>query len=155
MWLKFWKDLNLQSRCSADMEVQAMGMTMAGKLYRLDEQTRTEMTVPITNLRMAVLQVEKNGQPVAYSIFPDQKKYCVNPLPKGGDEKTPAFKISEQGTEVYGNETCTKRRLSFTLADGTAQTVDMLFAPSKKNMREDYGACRIALRTADGRHDAV
>ena len=134
LWLKFEKELGLQARYSVDMEVQAMGMTMPSKIYRLDKQTRTEMTLPFMNLRMVILQLEENGKSVSYSLFPDKKKYCVNDPAGEAAEKTPAYKVTDLGTETYEGATCKKRRLTVTLQDGGTQDMDMLFSPAQKNM---------------------
>lgn len=134
LWMDFWKELNLQPTYTVDMEVQAVGMTMAGKIYRLDSRTRTEMIMPLLNMRMALLQLEENGKSVSYTLSPSQKKYCVNGASDIAAPKMPSFKITDQGTERFENELCTKRRLTITLNDGTTQDLDMLFSPAQKNM---------------------
>lgn len=132
-WFKIEKELGLQTRYSVDMEIQAMGMVMPSKTYRLGTQMRTETTMPLMNLRLVALEIEENGKPVSYSLFPDKKKYCVNT-----DEQeasgTPGFKIAEAGTEVYEGVTCKKRHITVTPKDAPAQEMDMLFSPAQKNM---------------------
>ncbi len=134
-WLKIEKEMGLQRRYSVDMEIQAMGMTMASKTYRLDDLTRNETAMPFMNLKMVALQLKENGKPVSYTLFPDKKKYCLNEdAADGAGDKAPAFKITEEGTEVYEGVTCKKRRITVTMDDGKTQEMDMLFSPAQKNM---------------------
>jgi len=136
LWLKFEKELGLQTRYTVDMDVQAMGMVMSSKTYRLDGKTRTETTMPMINLRMVMLELTENGKEVSYSLFPDKKKYCINP---SEDEEDNAkvkqdYKLEELGTEVFEKVTCKKRRMTVKLPDGGTQVMDMLFSPEQKNM---------------------
>ena len=134
-WFRIEKEMGLQTRYSVDMEIQAMGMNMPSKTYRLDELTRTETTMPLMGTKMVILQLKENGKSVSYSLFPDKKKYCVNDdgEPASAD-KTPAYTIKEAGTEVYEGVACKKRRISVKMEDGKTQDMDMLFSPAQKNM---------------------
>lgn len=133
-WFKIEKEMGLQTRYSVDMEIQAMGMVMPSKTYRLDKLTRSETTMPIFNMRMVALEVVENGKPVSYTLFPDKKKYCLNDAAEDETGKAPEFKVTEAGTEVYEGVTCKKRHISMTVKDGPAQEMDMLFSPAQKNM---------------------
>lgn len=135
-WRKMDKACGLQPQFSVDMTIEAMGMSMPSKLYRLNEKTRTEMTLPMMNLRMAALELPQNGQNVHYALFPDQKKYVIQKDrgsgPSSGDNAK--FEITEAGTEEYEGVVCKKRHLSMTLESGEHQEMDMLFSPAQKNM---------------------
>ncbi len=136
-WLKFEKELGLQARYSVDMEMQTMGMNMTGRIYRVEGKTRSEMTMPFMNMRMVALQIPVNGKTVNYSLFPDKKKYCINPesaADDAADAAKPQYKLEELGTEVYEGAACKKRRLTVTLADGTVSQMTMLFSPAQKDM---------------------
>ena len=136
LWLKFEKELGMQTRYSADMDVQVMGMVMPSKTYRLDGKSRIETTVPMINLRMVALTLTENGKTVNYQLFPDKKKYCIAPDEGAGvDDKTKLdYKLEELGTETYENVACKKRRMTVTMTDGETQVLDMLFSPAQKNM---------------------
>jgi hypothetical protein len=137
-WLKFEKELGLQTRYSADMEIQTMGMNMPCKVYRTEGKTRSEMTMPFMNMRMVALQLPVNGKTVSYSLFPDKKKYCIKPEEEAaeaaGTVKPPQVKMEELGTEVYEGVTCKKRRMTVTSADGTVNVMTLLFSPAQKDM---------------------
>lgn len=134
-WMKMEKELGLQTEYAVDMEIQAMGMTMASKTYRHAGQTRTETTVPFMNMRLVALELIEGGQSASYSLFPDKKKYCLNEAAAGGAEgRKPEYTVSDAGTEVYEGVTCKKRRVTVKLPDGQVQELDMLFSPAQKNM---------------------
>jgi len=136
VWLKFEKELGLQRDFSVEMEIQTMGMTMPSKIYRAGDKTRSEMTLPFMSMKIVSLQLTENGKPVNYSLFPDKKKYCVDPEPAGGeaDAEKMDYTLNDAGTEVYEGVTCKKRRMTVTLPDGGTQVMDMLFSPAQKNM---------------------
>lgn len=136
-WFKIEKEMGLQTRYSVDMEIQAMGMIMSSKTYRLDTKTRSETTMPFMNLRMVALELEENGKPVSYSLFPDKKKYCVDEDEEGGQDDAnakPEFKVTDAGTEVFDGTVCKKRHIAMKTKGGPAQEMDMLFSPKQKNM---------------------
>ena len=136
IWLKFEKELGLQRDFSVDMEIQTMGMTMPSKVYRTGDKTRSEMTLPFMSMKIVALQLTENGKTVNYSLFPDKKKYCVNPEPagSGADTEKMDYTLNDAGTEVYEGVTCKKSRMTVTLPDGGTQVMDMLFSPAQKNM---------------------
>jgi hypothetical protein len=133
-WFKIEKEMGLQTRYSVDMEIQAMGMVMPSKTYRLDDLMRSETTMPFMNLKMVVLQLKENGKSVSYALFPDKKKYCLNEGANAAADKVPAYKITEAGTETHEGVACKKRRITVTMDDGQTQDMDMLFSPAQKNM---------------------
>ncbi len=137
-WFKLEKELGLQQRYSVDMELQSMGMVILSKIYRRDGLTRTETTMPMMNLRMVSLELQENGQPKNYVLFPDKKKYCDNSEEEEEKSDTsgkdPAYKLTDAGTEVFEGTTCKKRHLTVTLEEGGTQEMDMLFSPAQKNM---------------------
>jgi hypothetical protein len=134
-WFRLEKEMGLQTRYSVDMEIQAMGMVMPSKTYRLDTKTRSETTMPMMNLRMVNLELEEKGKRVSYSLFPDKKKYCLNEDAGEGDaDQDPAYKITEEGTEMFEGVTCKKRRVTVSPKEGPAQEMVMLFSPAQKNM---------------------
>ena len=135
-WHKMDKTCGLQPQFSVDMTVEAMGMNLSTKLYRLNEKVRTEMTLPMMNVRMAMLEFPQNGKNVRYQLFPAQKKYVIE---KDNESETDAgtntkFEITEAGTEQYEGVACKKRHLKMTLDSGEHQEMDMLFSPAQKNM---------------------
>jgi len=133
IWMKFEKELGLQQRYAADMEVQAMGMTMASTVYHDIGKTRTEMTVPFMNMKMVALQLTENGKMVGYTLFPDKKKYCVTPADEmaSGDLD---YTLKDVGGEVFEGVTCKKRRMTVKIPDQGTQVLDILFSPAQKNM---------------------
>jgi len=136
-WHKIEKLMGAQTRYSVDMEMQAMGMSMVSKTYRLDNRTRTETTMPFMNLRMVMLELEENGKNVSYSLFPDKKKYCVDPEDDGDQDAAsgnPDFKVTEAGTEVFEGIVCKKRHVTMKDPDGASQEIDILVSPKQKNM---------------------
>ena len=136
-WLKYEKELGLQSAYSADMEIQAMGMSMKAKLYRLEGKTRTDMTLPFMNLLMVALELTENGKQVHYSVFPGKKKYVINPEEEGdaaaADDKS-TYKLENAGTEVYNGVTCKKSVMTVTMPDGQTSVMKLLQSPAQKNM---------------------
>ena len=137
---EFWRNLEkscgLQTQFSVDMSIEAMGMSMACKLYRHSDKTRTEMTLPFMNLRMAALETKVNGKDVHYSLFPDKKKYVIetDEAPETEADAKVAFKVTEAGTETFEGVSCTKRHVNMTSSTGESQEMDMLFSPAQKNM---------------------
>jgi len=135
-WLKFEKELGLQTRYSADLMIQSMGMNMTAKMYRLDGKTRTDTTIPFVNTRMVSLELEENGKPVQYTVFPDKKKYCVATDDEGDGAEGPVTvpKLEDDGTEVYEGVTCKRRRMTVPIEDGANSEMTLLFSPAQKNM---------------------
>ncbi|HNX33101.1 MAG TPA: DUF4412 domain-containing protein [Kiritimatiellia bacterium] len=137
LWLKFEKELGLQTRYTVDMEIQVMGMTMPSKLYRVEGKTRSEMTMPFMNVHMVMLQLDENGKAANYSLSPAQKKYCLLPEEPDAAKKAarkPRFKLEETGTETYEGEPCVKRRMTVKMPEGEDHVMEMLFSPAQKNM---------------------
>ena len=137
LWLKYEKELGLQTRYAVDMEMQSMGMIMQTKMFRLDGKSRSEMTLPFMNMPMVALELPVNGKPVHYSLFPDKKKYCIAPESEAAaanDAAKPSYKLEEAGTEVYEGVACKKRIMTLTLSDGTTSVMTMLTSPAQKNM---------------------
>ncbi len=133
IWMRYEKELGLQTRYAADMEVQAMGMTMTSAVYRDADKTRTEMTLPFMNLRMVALQVTENGRMTGYTLFPEKKKYCVTP-PEETEAGTLDYTLEEVGSESFEGVTCKKRRLTVNIPDQGKQVMDILFSPARQNM---------------------
>ncbi|MDD4024327.1 MAG: DUF4412 domain-containing protein [Kiritimatiellae bacterium] len=149
IWMRFEKELGLQSDYSADMEAQAMGMTIPAKIYRLKGKTRTDMTMPMMNIKMAVLELPENGKTVTYSVFPDQKKYCVDAAAQDGIQiSKDTYRIEDAGTETHEGVNCKKRRLTVKDNEGT-QVMDMLFSPAQKNMPVKMTA-NVTVQTGEG-----
>ena len=133
-WMKFEKELGLQSTYSVDMVMSVMGMNMNSRTVRDGGKTRTEMTMPFMNLKMVALEIPQGGQSVSYTLFPDKKKYVRNEE-TGGDEGISSAlpKIEELGTETYEGEACIKRRVAM-VEQGIRTDMIMLFSPKQKNM---------------------
>ena len=132
-WMKFEKELGLQTTYSVDMVMSVMGMNMNSRTVRDGGKTRTEMTMPFMNLKMVALEIPEGGQTVSYTLFPDKKKYVLNE-DAGGDGSTAAAPtIEELGTETYEGEACIKRRVTM-VQEGLRSDMIMLFSPKQKNM---------------------
>ncbi len=135
VWMRFEKELGLQSDYSVDMEAQTMGMTIPAKIHRLKGKSRTEMTMPMTNMKLVTIELPENGKSVTYAVFPDQKKFCVadssglNPAQMPKD----AYRIEDAGTESFEGVTCKKRRLTINDKAGP-HVVDLLLSPAQKDM---------------------
>ena len=133
-WMKFEKELGLQTTYSVDMVMSMMGMNMNSRTVRDGGKTRTEMTMPFMNLKMVALEIPEGGQSVSYSLFPDKKKYVLNE--DAGDDGSAAAstpQIEELGTETYEGEACIKRRVTM-VQEGLRSDMVMLFSPKQKNM---------------------
>ncbi len=134
IWMKFEKELGLQQRYAADMEIQAMGMTMTSTVHHDIGKTRTEMTLPFMNMRMVALQLTENEKMTGYTLFPDKKKYCVTPDEELDADGDMDYSLTDQGTEVFEGVTCKKRRMTVKIPDQGTQILDILFSPKQKNM---------------------
>ncbi|HAL91468.1 MAG TPA: hypothetical protein DCM68_00360 [Verrucomicrobia bacterium] len=133
-WMKFEKELGLQTTYSVDVVMQMMGMNMNSRTIRNGGKTRTEMTMPMMNLKMVALEIPQGGKSVSYSLFPDKKKYVLNPASSSSSSAaaTPP-KIEELGTETYEGVSCIKRRMTM-VQEGVRSEMIMLFSPKQKNM---------------------
>ncbi len=134
-WMRFEKELGLQTTYSVDMAMQVMGMTMNSRTIRNGGKTRTEMIMPMVNLKMVALEIPRDGKSVSYSLFPDKKKYVLN---TEADQARAAAaitmpKIEDLGTETYEGVACSKRRVSM-VQQGIRNEMIMLFSPKQKNM---------------------
>ena len=131
-WMKFEKELGLQTTYSVDMVMSAMGMNMNSRTVRDGGKTRTEMTMPFMNLKMVALEIPEGGQSASYTLFPDKKKYVREDDSAAGDSAA-LPQIEELGTETYEGEACIKCRV--TLVDQCLRSdMIMLFSPKQKNM---------------------
>ena len=131
-WMKFEKELGLQTTYSVDMVMSVMGMNMNSRTVRDGGKTRTEMTMPFMNLKMVALEIPEGGQTVSYTLFPDKKKYVHEDDSDTGDSAAMP-KIEELGTETYEGEACIKRRVTM-VQEGLRSDMIMLFSPKQKNM---------------------
>ena len=131
-WMKFEKELGLQTTYSVDMVMSVMGMNMNSRTVRDGGKTRTEMTMPFMNLKMVALEIPEGGQTVSYTLFPDKKKYVHEDDSDAGDSAAMP-QIEELGTETYEGEACIKRRVTM-VQEGLRSDMIMLFSPKQKNM---------------------
>lgn len=131
-WMKFEKELGLQTTYSVDAAMSVMGMNMNSRTFRDGGKTRTEMTMPFMNLKMVALEIPENGRSVSYSLFPEKKKYVLNES-DGNGASAAIPQIEELGTETYEGEACVKRRMTMD-QDGIRSDMIMLFSPKQKNM---------------------
>jgi hypothetical protein len=134
-WMQFEKELGLQTTYSCDMAMQMMGRSMDSRIVRDGGKTRTEMTMPMMNLKMVGLEIPEGGKSVSYSLFPDKKKYVLNEDASGAVAAARAAKpqIEELGTETYEGVACVKRRVTMVQQDIRSE-MTMLFSPMQKNM---------------------
>ena len=132
-WMKFEKELGLQTTYSVDMVMSVMGMNMNSRTVRDGGKTRTEMTMPFMNLKMVALEIPEGGQTVSYTLFPDKKKYVLNEDAGDDGSTSAAPTIEELGTETYEGEACIKRRVTM-VQEGLRSDMIMLFSPKQKNM---------------------
>ena len=131
-WMKFEKELGLQTTYSVDMIMNMMGMNMNSRTVRDGGKTRTEMTMPFMNLQMVALEIPEGGQTVSYTLFPGKKKYVREDDSDAGDSAAMP-QIEELGTETYEGEACIKRRVTM-VQEGLRSDMIMLFSPKQKNM---------------------
>ncbi len=132
-WMKFEKELGMQSTYAVDMAMQSMGMSMNAHLVRDGGKTRTEMTLPFMNLKTVMLEIPEGGKIVSYSLFPDKKKYVLDPDAASAAAALSMPQIEDLGTEAYEGETCTKRRVVM-VSGGARSEMIMLSSPRQKNM---------------------
>lgn len=131
-WMKFEKELGLQTTYSVDMVMSMMGLNVNSRTVRDGGKTRTEMTMPFMNLKMVALEIPESGQTVSYTLFPDKKKYVREDDSVAGDSAA-IPQIEELGTETYEGEACIKRRVTM-VQEGLRSDMIMLFSPKQKNM---------------------
>ncbi len=132
-WALFEKELGLQTTYSVDMIIESMGTKMDSHIARDGDKTRTEMTMPMMNLKMIMLELSKDGTPVAYTFFPDKKKYTPNEMPLDAVTEPQKPQIEELGTEMFEGVKCIKRRMI--MQSGAMESdMIMLFSPEQKDM---------------------
>lgn len=135
-WMQLEKELGLQTTYSVDMSMQTMGMNMDSRTVRSAGKTRTELTMPMMNLKMVALEIPAGGKTTSYSLFPDKKKYVVNADADRARAVAAAGappRIEDLGTEDYQGEACRKRRVT-TVQQGIPSEMIILFSPKQKNM---------------------
>jgi len=128
-WMRFEKELGMQTTYSVDMVMQTMGMNMTTRTIRDGGKTRTEMTLPMMNLKMVALEIPEGS----YSIFPEKKKYVLNAGAEQARAAMPAPVIEDLGTEAYEGENCLKRGVTM-VQEGVTSKMIMLISPRQKNM---------------------
>jgi hypothetical protein len=133
-WRDIEKQLGLQTTYSVDMVINAMGLNMESRVYRDGEKSRTEMTMPFMNLKMAMLEIPQGGQTVSYSLFPEKKKYMLNE-DAGGEDAAPALspKVEDLGSEAVDGVTCAKRRVTM-VQEGVKSDMTVWLSPKLKDM---------------------
>lgn len=133
LWLRLERELGLQKSYSVEMVAQVMGMTVNSKIYRSNERSRSDLTMPMVNIKMAALQLPESGKMVNYMLFPDNKQYCLAPDDGSKDEKI-TFTKQALGSEQYEGVTCQKQRVTLRKAGHEDQVFDILFSPTHKSM---------------------
>lgn len=132
-WREVEKLLGLETTYSVDMVISAMGMNMDSRVYRDGERSRTEMTMPFMNLKMAVLEIPEGGKTVSYSLFPEKKKFMINEDDGEDGGSSAAPKIEDLGSETFEGIACSKRRVVMT-EGGIRSEMTLLLSPKHKNM---------------------
>ena len=132
-WLRFEKELGLQTVYSVDMVMQTRGLSLNSRTVRNGAKVRTEMTMPFNNLKMIGLEIPENGKTVSYSLLPDRKKYVVNAGAGAAGAAAAPPQIEELGTETFEGVACTKRRVTL-VQKGIRSEMTILFSPEQKNM---------------------
>jgi hypothetical protein len=132
-WLALEKELGLPTTYSVDMVIQTMGMNMDTRIVRDGDKSRTEMTMPFMNLKMAALEIPEGGKKVTYMLFPEKQKYVLEDSEDAADSSGAAPKIQEIGKETFNGVECVKRRMTM-VEEGTKMDMDMLFSPAVKGM---------------------
>lgn len=140
MWKQFEKELGLQTTYSVDITMEMMGMNLVSHCARKGGLNRTEMTLPMMNLKMVALEIPEGGQKVSYSLFPEKKKYVRNdedPQARAMAQSAANFagtpKIEDLGTEAFEGVDCRKRRITLSQGGMTTEMI-MLFSPAVKDM---------------------
>jgi hypothetical protein len=131
-WALFEKELGLQTTYSVDMVIQSMGTTMDSHIDRDGDKTRTEMTMPMMNLQMVMLELPEDGQTAYYTLFPEKKKYAANEMPPDAEDPEKPV-IEELGTETYEGVECVKRSMVMKMGPMESD-MTMLFSPEQKDM---------------------
>jgi len=132
-WALFEKELGLQTTYTVDMIIQSMGTEMDSRIVRDGDKTRTEMTMPMMNLKMIMLEVPKDGEAISYTLFPEKKKYALNEKPADADADPAKPQIEELGTEMFEGVKCVKRQL--VMETGPVDSnMTVLFSPKQKDM---------------------
>ena len=132
-WLLLERELGLETSYSVDITMQAMGMTMDMHMARHNHKTRTEMVMPLINLKSVILNIPEGGHSVSYTLFPDKKKYVRDEIENASLAATSAPTIEDLGTETYQGEVCSKRRVVVSQG-GMKSEMIMLTSPKQKNM---------------------
>lgn len=132
-WREVERKLGLQSTYSVDMSMSAMGMNMDAKVFRDGDKSRTEMLMPMLNVKMAMLELVQNGKPVSYSLFPEKKKFMANDDAVGDAGSFSAPQIDDLGTEAVDGVACSKRRVVMNQA-GVRSEMTVWLSPKLKNM---------------------
>ena len=133
VWRDIEKQLGLQTTYSVDMAISAMGMNMDAKVFRDGDKSRTEMTMPMLNVKMAMLEIPEGGKIKTYSLFPEKKKYMADDDADAPSAPSALPKIEDLGTETFEGVACSKRRIS-TTEDGVKSDMTVLLSPKQKNM---------------------
>ncbi len=140
MWKQFEKELDLQTTYSVDITMEMMGMSLVSHSARKGDLNRTEMTLPMMNLKMVALEIPEGGQKASYSLFPETKKYVRNdedPQARARARAAANFtgtpKIEDLGTEAFEGVDCRKRRITLSQGGMTTEMI-MLCSPAAKNM---------------------
>lgn len=133
IWLKLERELGLEQNYRVETQVQAMGMTMHSSICRAKDRTRTDMTLPILNLKTVNLMVPDKQGTMSYTLFPEKKKYFVNP-PDDFDVDDFKYTIREAGNEEYEGTVCKKRVVTVTIPAQGTQEFEILFSPKQRNM---------------------
>ena len=131
--LKYMKELDLPTVYSGDMSTTVMGITTATKVYQDGDSSRTETVIPVLNTKIVTIATTKDGEPIAYMLFPASKKYVVQkPDANSGVADESEIVMADLGTEEFNGEKCNKKRLTKKGEDSTVW--DILFSPKQKNM---------------------
>ncbi len=131
-WALFEKELGLQTTYSVDMAIQSMGTSMDSHIDRDGNKTRTEMTMPMMNLKMVMLELQQDSSPISYMLFPEKKKYAVNEVPPESEEPEKPV-IEELGTETFEGVECVKRSMVMKMGPMESE-MTLLFSPEQKDM---------------------
>ena len=132
-FLKFSNELNLQTVYSVDMNINMMGISVASKTYQDGEKSRYESVIPILNIKTTTIQTMKDGELIAYILFPASRKYLIQTSDEASESaEAPEYTVTDLGTEVFNDERCNKKRI--VIKGDESSTIDILFSPKQRNM---------------------
>ena len=132
-WKQLEQDLGLQTVYSVDMVTQVNQTNLHSRMVRNGDRSRTEMAMPLFNIKIITLEIPAGGKTVSYALFPDKKKYAVDEGAAEALASAAPPRVEELGTETHEGVVCIKRRVT-DVRKNFRNEMTVLFSPDQKNM---------------------